>query len=234
MRSLVLVPVIATVAFGAAAGRAAAPPTGVAATERVAIVLTQHAAFARPARTGRPEQVVQSYTPITHEQTRLPVLGHYRTHGRLWLHVLLPGRPNSHAGWIEARGTKAAWTHWSIVVDLRRRSVTVFNRGASVRRFRVVVGRPSAPTPAGHFFVEEILAIVPGSPGGPYALALSARSNVYTEFAGGPGQVAFHGIYGIGGRPGTAVSHGCIRVDTQDMAWLGEHIPAGVPVKIVR
>jgi lipoprotein-anchoring transpeptidase ErfK/SrfK len=163
------------------------------------------------------------------------VLGHYRgAHGRLWLHVLLPGRPNGHAGWIGARGTKAAWTHWAIVVDLRRRSVTVFHRGTPVKRFRVVVGRPSAPTPTGRFFVEETLAILPGSPGGPYALALSARSTVYTEFAGGPGQVAFHGIFGIGGRPGTAVSHGCIRVDTNDMGWLGAHIPAGAPVTIGR
>src|SRR5690242_6965233 len=162
MRRPMLVPVLAALtalAAGASAGRAAAPPVPVAATERIAIVLTPHTAFARPSRAGKPEQVVQPDTPLTHVPTRLPVLGHYRgAHGRLWLHVLLPGRPNSHAGWIEAPGTKAAWTHWAIVVDLRRRFVTVFHRGAPVRRFRVVVGRPSAPTPTGRFFVEETLA----------------------------------------------------------------------------
>ena len=85
----------------------------------------------------------------------------------------------------------------------------------------------------GGYFVEESLEIIPGYPGAPYALALSARSNVYSEFDGGPGQIAFHGIFGIGGTPGTAASHGCVRVDSADMAWLGTHVKPGVPVHIV-
>jgi lipoprotein-anchoring transpeptidase ErfK/SrfK len=40
-------------------------------------------------------------------------------------------------------------------------------------------------------------------------------------------------VYGIGGIPGTAVSHGCVRVGSADMAWLGTHIHNGVPVRIV-
>jgi lipoprotein-anchoring transpeptidase ErfK/SrfK len=234
MRFRILIPAIAVLAVASQAGAASAHASRIAATQRLAAVLTPHVAYSRPSPKAPQTQLVQPITPLTHERTRLPVLGKYRgPAGVLWLHVLLPGRPNSHAGWIKAPGTKAAWTHWAIVVDLARRSVTVYDRGASVKRFPVVIGRPSAPTPTGRFYVEESLSIIPGYPGGPYALALSARSNVYSEFDGGPGQIAFHGIFGIGGVPGTAVSHGCIRVDSADMGWLGAHIPPGVPVSIV-
>jgi lipoprotein-anchoring transpeptidase ErfK/SrfK len=183
---------------------------------------------------ARVVQFVPATTPITHEQTVLPVLGHHRgPQGVTWLLVRLPGRPNGHTGWIRGPGTRQSHTAYGLVVDLGHRQVDVYHRGVVVKRFSVVIGRPSAPTPTGAYFVEESLAIIPGYPGGPYALALSARSNVYSEFDGGPGQIAFHGVYGIGGVPGTAVSHGCVRVDSADMAWLGTHIHNGVPVRIV-
>ena len=73
---------------------------------------------------------------------------------------------------------------------------------------------------------------MPGGIGAPFALALSARSNVYQEFDGGPGQIALHGLTGIGGMPGTAVSHGCIRLDSAAMTWLVLRIRAGAPVTI--
>lgn len=202
--------------------------------QRLAVILFAHQAYARPDMGSRVVQLVPATTPITHERTVLPVLGHRRgRQGMTWLLVRLPGRPNGHTGWIRGPGTHESHTAYAIVVDLQQRQVSVYHHGVVEKRFRVVVGRPSAPTPIGSYFVEESLAIIPGYPGGPYALALSARSNVYSEFDGGPGQIAFHGIYRIGGIPGTDVSHGCVRVDTADMAWLGTHIHNGVPVRIV-
>jgi lipoprotein-anchoring transpeptidase ErfK/SrfK len=94
------------------------------------------------------------------------------------------------------------------------------------------VGSPSTPTPRGEFFVEESIALRAWDPGTPFALALSARSYVLQEFAGGPGQIAVHGIRNIGGVLGSAVSHGCIRVGTAAIRWLAGHIGAGVPVTI--
>ena len=38
-----------------------------------------------------------------------------------------------------------------------------------------------------------------GEPGGPFALALSARSDALQEFEGGPGQIALHGRDLLGG-----------------------------------
>ena len=71
-----------------------------------------------------------------------------------------------------------------------------------------------------------------GQVGGPYALALSSRSYVFQEFAGGPGQIAVHGVWNVGGTMGTATSHGCVRLDTASISWLGERIGPGVPVTV--
>jgi lipoprotein-anchoring transpeptidase ErfK/SrfK len=64
------------------------------------------------------------------------------------------------------------------------------------------------------------------------AYALSARSGVYREFEGGPGQIAIHGIYGIGGTPGYAESHGCIRMTTASLMWMIHRMGTGTPVDI--
>ena len=68
--------------------------------------------------------------------------------------------------------------------------------------------------------------------GAPFALALSARSNVLQEFAGGPGQIAMHGVANIGGTLGTAASHGCVRLGGRSIRWLAARIAPGVPVTI--
>ena len=81
-------------------------------------------------------------------------------------------------------------------------------RDASYGAFASVVGKPSTPTPTGHFFVEEAGALRPQYVGAPYALALSARSNVLQEFEGGPGQIALHGTANVGGVLGTACRTG--------------------------
>lgn len=74
--------------------------------------------------------------------------------------------------------------------------------------------------------------MVRGEPGGPYALALSARSNVLQEFDGGSGQIALHGRDALGGTLGAAESHGCVRLATASIAWLAQRIGPGVPVRI--
>jgi lipoprotein-anchoring transpeptidase ErfK/SrfK len=55
---------------------------------------------------------------------------------------------------------------------------------------------------------------------------------VLQEFGGGPGQIALHGVANLGGTPGTAVSHGCVRLTNPDITWLAARIGPGVPVTI--
>jgi lipoprotein-anchoring transpeptidase ErfK/SrfK len=221
-------------------GAAAAPPAGareppaVKPAQGLAVLLTSHRVVsgihrARPSRVG----TVRAWRPITGAQTVLPVTGRVSTAGGVqWLRVMLPGRPNGRKGWIARRGTVLTTTSWHVLVRTSSRRVLVYRGGRVVRWFAAIVGKPSTPTPHGRFFVEESVRMLPGSAGGPFALALSARSNVLQEFEGGPGQIAVHGVANLGGAPGTAVSHGCVRLADRSIRWLAAHISAGVPVTI--
>jgi lipoprotein-anchoring transpeptidase ErfK/SrfK len=194
-----------------------------------------HVVRAHPDRRSVLLRRVAAHRPLTGERTALPVVGQsVDRDGRTWLRVLLPGRPNGGSGWIVERATARASSPWHIVVSLGRRRVTVYERGVRVRTLRAVVGAPSTPTPVGRFFVEEAIELPHGAVGAPYALALSARSNVFQEFAGGPGQIALHGLMNVGGVLGTAASHGCVRLDNAAMHWLVTRIGPGVPVTIVQ
>ena len=145
---------------------------------------------------------------------------------------MLPGRPDGSTGWIARQGTRKLTTGWRILVGLAARRVRVYRDGRAVRTFRAVVGKPSTPTPTGQFFVEETVQMVAGEPGGPYALALSARSRVLQEFEGGPGQIGIHGRDDLGGILGNAESHGCVRLAAPSIDWLAARIGPGTPVMI--
>ena len=208
-------------------------PTRVQATQQLAELLSGHAAHSAPAADSRQVAFIRDRRPITGEQTTLPVIGHSTApNATAWLKVMLPGRPDGSTGWIAKASTRKLVTGWRILVDLDARRVTVYRNGRGVRTFQAVVGKPSTPTPAGQFFVEETVQMAPGEPDGPFALALSARSNVLQEFEGGPGQIGIHGREGLGGTLGRAESHGCIRLATASIDWLAARIGPGTPVKV--
>jgi lipoprotein-anchoring transpeptidase ErfK/SrfK len=218
---------------GAAPSAGARTPPVVQPTQELARLLTTHrmvsALHTRPTRVG----TVRASRPITGGQTVLPVLGHTTTRdGVDWLRVRVPGRPNGGNGWIARRGTVLTTTSWHLVVRTSSRRVLVYRHGRFVRAFKAIVGKPSTPTPHGWFFVEESVRMLAGSAGAPFALALSARSNVLQEFEGGPGQIALHGVANLGGTPGTAISHGCVRLANRNISWLARRIAPGVPVTI--
>ncbi len=177
--------------------------------------------------------------PLTLVLTTMPIIGEMTdAAGRQWLKVLLPGREMHRkkpppTGWITADGTKVTVTPWHVVISIATRSVHVYKQGRRVKSFKVVVGKPSTPTPRGSFFIEEGLRLSRKHVGYPYALATSARSPVFKEFMGGPGQIAFHGIVNIpGSKMGTATSNGCIRMKTPALMWMASHIKAGTPLTV--
>ncbi|MHB1539330.1 MAG: L,D-transpeptidase [Solirubrobacteraceae bacterium] len=203
------------------------------ALQRVVALQAPHDAYKAPDAGSPRLRRLPAHTPITGERTTLPVLTQaIAADGEAWLEVRLPGRPNGSIGWITARRTRERTTPWHLVVNLAARRVTVYRGGHELRAFRAVVGKPATPTPPGQFFVEETLQMAPGEPGGPYALALSARSDVLREFEGGPGQIAIHGRGGLGGALGAAESHGCVRLARASIDWLAARIGPGVPVSI--
>jgi lipoprotein-anchoring transpeptidase ErfK/SrfK len=225
LAALSLVALTAAGASPASGGRVA-----VQRTQELAALLSSHRIRAAPTARSPLLGVVPAITPITHDHTVLPVLAH---RGQ-WLKVRLPGRPNSHTAWIKKAATLQWATNWHLVVSDSRRQVSVYRSARLVRVFTAVVGKPSTPTPAGEFFVEESIALRSHDVGAPFALALSARSETLQEFDGGPGQIALHGLSNVGGVPGTAASHGCIRLDEAAMRWLVVRIGPGAPVTILR
>ncbi len=217
----------------AATGSASAQASAVRPTQELAMLLTSHTVVSAPHARASRVRTVRASRPITGVQTVLPVIGHSTTKGGAhWLKVRLPGRPNGRKGWIARRGTVVTKTSWQLVVRTSKRRVLVYRLGRLARSFGAVVGKPSTPTPHGKFFVEESVRMLPGSAGAPFALALSARSNVLQEFEGGPGQIAIHGVGNLGGTPGTAASHGCVRLADRSIRWLAKRIGPGVPVAI--
>ena len=233
-------PAVLPAAAGAKGGRHAVPYFP-AASQKVATLYASQTTYRAPG--GRKAASVSAKRPITGERTVLPVLRTAKRGHSTWLLVRLPGRPNSHTGWIHAAHTKISRISWHLVVGVgptssgfsNQRRVYVFNSGHLVQSWLVVDGAPGRVTPTGQFFVEENIFEGHGAVTGPYALATSARSNTYTQFDGGPGQIALHGMDGgLRARPGTAVSHGCVRLPSQEITWLAKRIPVGTPVTIVR
>lgn len=205
----------------------------VAPTQELAVFVHGQTAMSGPDDGATRRAWVERRRPITEGRTVLPVIGH-RTgaNGVRWLQVRLPGRPNNSTGWIRAARTIRSATGWHLLVDLSQRRLTVYRGGKLVMRFSAVVGAPATETPRGTYFVEESVRLTRRDVGGPFALALSSRSRVFQRFAGGPGQIAVHGIWNVGGTMGTAASHGCVRLETAAIAWIGERIGPGVPVTI--
>jgi lipoprotein-anchoring transpeptidase ErfK/SrfK len=165
----------------------------------------------------------------------LLVLGaRHDSSGRLWLRVQLPERPNGRAGWIDADYTKLSTTPWRILIERGRRRAVVFRDGRPVRSWRVVVGKPSTPTPRGLFAVYERVRQPAGSELGPWALQLTAHSNTLMNYGGGPGRVALHGRSGplLRDPLGSARSHGCIRMQNRIVSWLAARARPGTPVEI--
>jgi len=154
---------------------------------------------------------------------------------RLWLRLRLPRRPNDASAWVRADRTVLTRTAWRIDIDVGDRLVAVRRAGRVVHRFRAVVGAPGTPTPVGLFAIAEIVRQPdPGGFLGPWALHLTAHSDVLDEYGGGPGTVAIHGRGGeslldpLGG----ALSHVCVRIDNRPIRYLARHLAPGTPVTI--
>jgi hypothetical protein len=154
--------------------------------------------------------------------------------GRVWVRLRIPGRPNGRTGWVPQSALgEFHVTHWLIEIRLDARRLTAYYNGRLRFSAPVGVGKPSTPTPTGHFWIRERMKMSdPTNPYWPYALGTSAYSSL-TEWPGG-GVVGIHGALGapqlIPGDP----SHGCVRMHSADLAWLAPRVQLGTPVRIIR
>jgi lipoprotein-anchoring transpeptidase ErfK/SrfK len=167
---------------------------------------------------------------------RLMVLGSREAGGRTWLKVRLPIRPNGSAGWMPRNRVRLALSRRFITIDLSRRLLRVYKRGRVLKRFKVVVGAPSTPTPRGLFAIyDRVRQPDPKGFTGPWVLPITAHSEKLRKFDGGPGVVGLHGRgpASLGDPLGSARSHGCIRMDNSRIRYLSR-LMVGTAVHIRR
>jgi hypothetical protein len=151
--------------------------------------------------------------------------------GRLWVSVRLPALPNNRTGWLPRGaigGYVAVDTH--LMVDLERFRATLFKDGRQIFTAEVGVGKRQWPTPAGNFYIRNVLTRYRSPFYGPVAFGTSARSAVLTDWPAG-GFVGIHGTSEPQLLPGR-VSHGCIRMRNADILRLARLMPVGTPLTI--
>lgn len=108
---------------------------------------------------------------------------------------------------------------YRIEINTKQRILKLFNNNTLVKQYPVAVGKPSTPTPLGHWTI--IMKGLWGAQFGGHFMQLSVP----------------WGIYGIHGtdKPwsiGQAVSHGCVRMYSKDANELYNIITVGTPVYI--
>lgn len=159
----------------------------------------------------------------------------YDVNGHLLLQILVPRREGRRA-WIDATGVELQRRKNFVRVHLRTRTVDVWRLGRKVRSVRAVIGAPSTPTPTGLYAIyEAVRASADRGFTGPWALHLTAFSPVLDRFGAGDGRIALHGRgpAALGDPLGTARSHGCIRINNAEVAWLRMQALPGTPVQIL-
>ena len=150
-----------------------------------------------------------------------------------FLQVQVPQRPNGLTGWVAAADVEVVTGRHEVIVDLGARTLTLLEDGEVALETPVAIGTPDAPTPTGTFaLIDRLQAPDPGGDYGPFALGLAGWSDVFSEFAGGDGQIGIHGTNDPSSI-GQAASHGCVRVPNDVVAQLAEVLPLGTPVTIV-
>jgi len=150
------------------------------------------------------------------------------------IEVYLPVRPNGSTGWIDPADVTLYETKLAMDVYLDKHELTISDAGEVVATYPIGTGRDELPTPGGVYFIRELLA--PPDPTGvygPFAYGLSGYSPVLDNFNGGDAVIGIHGTNDPSSI-GKDVSHGCIRMNNEDITELVEkwQLPLGVPVYI--
>jgi lipoprotein-anchoring transpeptidase ErfK/SrfK len=187
----------------------------------------------KPTTRARGAAHLWTNTGFSNRRAVYPVLRHQvMQDGSEWIQVRALRNRTQVKVWIPKWATRRVWIRYAIQVDLSSKKAKIFRDGKVVKRYRVVVGKKSTPTPTGHYYVVDRMHMHNSWGNGKWALATSAFSRVLKKFEGGQGQVALHARAFLRDPVGTAASHGCVRFNDRDIAWMAGHVPNGTPIFI--
>ena len=194
--------------------------TVASATAPIRAQPADHARIVGRLRFQTPDGFLQSYVLLRERLTK---------DGATWVQLRIPTRPNGQTGWVPLSALESfEVVHTEIVVDRAARTLTLYRNGRRILQAPVGVGKPSTPTPPGHFWVTEEFPSYDAFYG-PFLMATSDYS-VLSEWPGG-GIVGIHGTNEPQLVPGDP-SHGCIRMHNADIARLARLVPIGTPILV--
>jgi lipoprotein-anchoring transpeptidase ErfK/SrfK len=139
--------------------------------------------------------------------------------------------PKHHVGWLPLKAGALFSQPRTVVIDLSRRSLTVFHRGRLTDTYKVAIGTQATPTPRGKFAITDRLTVKPGTPYGCCILALTAHQPKIAQGWGGGDRVAIHATPDTS-VIGKRVSHGCVRASNKALHRLMRQMRLGAPVTI--
>jgi lipoprotein-anchoring transpeptidase ErfK/SrfK len=137
-----------------------------------------------------------------------------------------------HVGWLPLSAGHLFSEPRTIVIDLSRRTLSLFHRGRLTNTYNVAIGTAATPTPRGRFAVTDRLTT--GKPNGDYGcciLALTAHQPKIAQGWGGGDRVAIHATPHTW-TLGQKISHGCVRATNKALRQLMSRIRLGTPVTI--
>jgi lipoprotein-anchoring transpeptidase ErfK/SrfK len=225
----VLLVLALALAPGAGAGPARASAVDVVGAGT--LVWRQVAVLAKPRSSANQIALLRQFRPDFSPQYVLALsVVRAKTGAPRWYRISVPGRPNGRTGWVRAASLELRPVHKRLVVYRDARRFEFWDRERLVRAGTVAVGKAGAETPTGLFYVTAKF-----DPSAPILGAYALETSAYSKLSDWPGG----GVVGVHGTPwpwllGQAVSHGCVRMDNEDILFLRSRIPVGTPVKIVR
>ena len=142
---------------------------------------------------------------------------------------------------ISAPVTAAATTNREIVLELRKRTISLMEGGKVLGKWPVAIGDPTTPTPTGRYSIRNKVV-------NPQYQSTKSGKNNPTIGPNGPlgdRWIGFHTTakdqFGIHGTPpawawavnqGAAVTHGCVRMLGPHVRALFEQVDVGTPVVV--
>jgi lipoprotein-anchoring transpeptidase ErfK/SrfK len=154
--------------------------------------------------------------------------------GRVVRPRLLRPKPDVTAGELRHRAGTA------VTIDRATFTLRLLKDSTVVKTYKIAVGQPDYPTPAGLFAIQskQVNPVwsVPNSPwagelAGTTVAGGSAANPLKARWLGITGSVGIHGT-SLGDSIGTRASHGCIRMHVPDVIELFGQVSTGTPVLI--
>lgn len=151
--------------------------------------------------------------------------------GRLWYQIRLPIRPNGSTGWVKAEDLTVAPVMYSMSIDLSEHQLDLYEAGQLKKSYPVGVGTVDNPTPPGEYYITiKMKPTTPNSVYGVLAMGVSGFSEKLATWPEG-GQIGIHGTNDPS-TVGKDVSHGCIRLQNEDILDLSQYVAYGTPVSV--